>query len=223
MLGQTFDPIDIVRLVTLAFIELLLSSDNAIVLALLAHGLPEKLRKRALFIGLASSFFLRAAALLTVSYLLRYKWLQLLGAAYLIYVAIHHFLKKPKNPHQVLAHPSFWMTVLKIELFDIAFAIDSIIAGIVFISNGQSTSSIHPKLWIVYAGGMIGLIGIRYAAGLFGSLLQRFPRLETSAYLMVGWIGLKLALSTFHLPYLAPIFWAGLLVLFLLGLRQPKS
>lgn len=217
MFGQTFDPGDIARLVALAFIELLLSSDNAIVLGLLAHTLPERLRKKALFIGLASSFVLRAAALLAIALLLRHTWIQLLGAAYLIYLAIAHFAKRAKQ-HTPPATPSFWKTVLLIEFFDIAFAIDSIIAGVGFISPTPSESAFHPKLWIVYAGGMLGLIGVRYAADLFASLLGRFPRLETSAYFIVGIIGAKLALAaTLHPPGLEPIFWAILATLFALG------
>ena len=81
MFGQTFEYSDLARLGALAFIEMLLSADNAVVLGLLAHALPEKLRKKALFIGLASAFFLRAAALLAISFLIRYRWLQLIGAA----------------------------------------------------------------------------------------------------------------------------------------------
>lgn len=224
MFGQTFDLVDIPRLLTLAFIELLLSSDNAIVLALLAHALPERLRKKALFIGIASSFILRAAALFTVSILLRYHWIQLLGAAYLFYVSIHHFAITKRKPYLPKPTPSFWKTVLMIELFDLAFAIDSIVAGIVFIGPAPAGNLIHPKLWIVYSGGMLGLLGIRYAANLFTKLLSRFPRLETSAYLMIAWIGLKLAATSIaSMNGYEPFFWLVLAAIFLLGLRKKNS
>lgn len=218
MLGQTFDLTDIARLTTLVFLELLLSADNAIILGLLVHSLPEKLKKKALFIGVISAFGLRLAALLAVSFLIQYRWIQILGAAYLVYLTIRHFSSKSSR-FRVSPAASFWKTVLKIELFDLAFSIDSIIAGLVFIISGPVTQTIHPKLWIVYTGGMIGLIGVRYAATLFSKLLTRFPRLETSAYLMVGWIGIKLALlSIFDIPNFTPFFWGGLAALFALGL-----
>jgi YkoY family integral membrane protein len=210
MLEQSFALSDIPRIATLAFLELLLSSDNAVVLGLLSRSLPPPLRKKALFIGLASSFFLRAAALLTIATLLKYRWVQIAGAAYLLYLAFRHFTKQ-KNDPQSPASRSFWKTVLIIELLDLIFAIDSIVAGVAFIGTDFS------KLWIVYAGGMIGLIGMRYAADLFSHLIDRFPRLEHSAHLMVGWIGIELGLSSFSYTLPAPLFWALLAFLFLLG------
>lgn len=88
----------------------------------------------------------------------------------------------------------FWPTVLVIELTDIAFAIDSILAAIAMVSTvpkpqGQRW---HPKLWVVITGGMLGVILMRFAAVLFIRLLERFPRFEVSAYLLVIVIGLKL-------------------------------
>ena len=224
MFGQTFEMTDLARLLPLAFIELLLSADNAVVLGLLAYALPERQRKRALFIGLASSFFFRAAALLSIALLIRHRWVQLLGAAYLFYIALRHFMKKKRRSKIPPATPSFWTTVLLIELYDVAFAIDSIIAGLAFIAAMPLENAMYSKLWIVYVGGMLGLIAVRYAADLFTSLLQRFPRLETSAYLMVAWIGLKLALSTFYeTPSFEPVFWVVLAFLFSTGLLRRRS
>src|SRR3990167_981118 len=160
-LSQTFDPSDIPRLVALTFLEIVLSADNAIVLGLLVHSLAPESRRKALSIGLLSAFVLRVLALLAISILLAYPWLQLLGAAYLIYLAIQHFFKTRKE-QLVPAVRSFWKTVLLIELFDLAFAVDSIIAGLAFITAGfPSNALIHPKLWIVYIGGILGLVSIR--------------------------------------------------------------
>jgi len=53
----------------------------------------------------------------------------------------------------------------------------------------------HPKLWVVIVGGMLGVILMRVAAAMFIRLLERFPRFETSAYLLVCVIGLKLVVD----------------------------
>lgn len=221
MFNQTFDLSDILRIFFLTFLELLLSADNAIVLGLLVSHLPEKSRAKALYIGVFSAFFLRAFALIGLAFFLKYQWLQLLGAAYLIYLSIHHFIKKRKK----LIFPgeySFWKTVIFIELFDLAFALDSIIAGIAFISSNTSGLLFESKLWIVYTGGILGLLGIRYASNLFSKLIHQFPRLETTAFIMVGLIGLKLAYSVLpHPPVsLEPFFWMILVLLFILGLTK---
>ena len=96
-----------------------------------------------------------------------------------------------ERPARALA--AFWPTVVVIELTDIAFAIDSILAALAFIPPSAVTP--NPKLWVVVAGGMIGVILMRFAAVVFIKLLERFPRFETSAYLLVIVIGLKLCLD----------------------------
>jgi YkoY family integral membrane protein len=90
---------------------------------------------------------------------------------------------------------SFWPTVLIIELTDIAFAVDSILAAIAMVGSpppGTPPDALHPKLWVVILGGLIGLMLMRVAARWFIFLLERFPRFEVSAYLLVIVIGLKL-------------------------------
>jgi YkoY family integral membrane protein len=101
-------------------------------------------------------------------------------------------------PMATLAAPArggtakFWPTVFVIELTDIAFAVDSIVAAIGVVGPPPQGAARHPKLWVVVAGGMLGVILMRFAAVLFIRLLERFPRFEVSAYLLVIVIGLKL-------------------------------
>jgi len=90
-------------------------------------------------------------------------------------------------------YASFWPTVLVIELTDIAFAIDSILAAIALVgSEPAGHVGPHPKLWVVITGGMLGVILMRFAAVLFIKLLEKFPRFEVSAFLLVAVIGIKL-------------------------------
>jgi YkoY family integral membrane protein len=102
----------------------------------------------------------------------------------------------------VVAVAMFWPTVAVIELTDIAFAIDSILAAIAFIPPATQTP--NPKLWVVVTGGMLGVILMRFAAVVFIKLLERFPRFELSAYLLVIVIGLKLSLDWLVNSYLYP-------------------
>jgi YkoY family integral membrane protein len=135
--------------------------------------------------------------------------------------------------------PGFWMTVLVIELTDIAFAIDSILAAIALVGEAppEYADKWHPKLWVVVTGGMLGVILMRYAATIFIRLLERFPRFETAAYLLVAVIGAKLTLDwgfntpgnshalDFHSPRSPAfwVFWITMLVCFCIGFIAKKK
>jgi YkoY family integral membrane protein len=202
---------DVILILILGSLELLLSADNAIVLTALIRNLPEKQQRPALFTGLFSILLLRGLALFFASYLLHLLWLQTIGGIYLFYIAYRHLFAPPSlSPSPP---PSFFKTVVLIELYDLLFAIDSILAGLAFIDNDPN------KLSVVYVGGLIGIIGVRFAATGFQKLIHKRPQLETGAYLLIAWTGVKLFLAPFYhiseLPFwtvsilvvLFPLFW----------------
>jgi YkoY family integral membrane protein len=92
-------------------------------------------------------------------------------------------------------YAQFWPTVFVIEMTDIAFAIDSILAAIALVGSAPDPNKTHEKLWVVITGGFIGVVLMRFAAVIFIRLLDRFPRFETAAYLLVTIIGLKLVVD----------------------------
>jgi YkoY family integral membrane protein len=97
-----------------------------------------------------------------------------------------------------LGFAAFWPTVSVIELTDVAFAVDSILAAIALVGSppaGTPANALHPKLWVVITGGILGVILMRFAAAIFIRLLEKFPRFEISAYLLVIVIGSKLLLD----------------------------
>lgn len=100
-----------------------------------------------------------------------------------------------KETRKRLGLASFWPTVFVIELTDIAFAVDSILAAIAMVGSpppGHPPDQFHPKLWVIVLGGIVGLMLMRVAASLFIRMLERFPRFEIAAYLLVCIIGVKL-------------------------------
>lgn len=217
ILGQEVVPADLAIIGLLIVLEGLLSIDNALVLGMLVKRLPKHMRARALSYGLIGAFVFRVIAILAAGFLLKYTFVKFLGGAYLAFIAIKHLWDSRKGGHghgiefdaagQPIVesgdsvdglHPDtpivddkktvglFWRTVLIIELTDIAFAVDSILAAIAL--AGSRTE----KLWVVITGGIIGVVLMRFAAVMFVRLLERFPRFELAAYLLVLVIGLKL-------------------------------
>jgi YkoY family integral membrane protein len=184
---------DFATLGLLVFLEGVLSIDNALVLALIVSHLPQEQHKRALLYGIFGAVVFRLIAIASASYLMNWTWVKFVGGGYLLYLAAQYFFggddeKESKSARQ----RNFWMTVIVVELTDIAFAIDSILTAV----------ALSQKLWVVMTGGFLGLLLMRFAAGGFIQLLKRFPRFETTAYLLVTIIGTKLILEGFHLPWL---------------------
>jgi YkoY family integral membrane protein len=232
-------------IVVLVVLEGLLSADNALVLAVLVKHLPPEQRLRALTYGLVGAYVFRFLAILFATILIQIWQFQALGAAYLLYVALKHLFGRRPEPDPGRPAPTgsgFWATVAKVELADIAFAIDSILAAVALVQ------SLPPSSWpqiggldggrflVVILGGFVGVAAMRLVASFFIRLLQRFPGLERAAYLIVGWIGVKLAVVTLShpgvalLPHDLPeqtwyklLFWGVLLALFFGGMWRPPS
>lgn len=215
---------DIFLVLFLAFLEGILSIDNALVLALTAKGLPHHLQRKALTYGLAGAVVFRIAALFLVRQLMAWTWVKYVGGGYLIFISLQHLLKRQSHESEQGAPNapvrSFWKTVAIIELMDIAFAVDSILAAV----------ALTDKFWIVFIGGFIGVVLIRFSASVFIKLLHRFPGFESTAYLLILWIGIKLVLEAIHIPGLefeSPshlAFWGfwGLMALTILSGFRPK-
>jgi YkoY family integral membrane protein len=202
MFGQTFAPGDLATIALLVVLEGLLSIDNALVLATLANRLHHSQRMKALSYGLIGAFVLRLLAIATAATLIRYSFLKLAGALYLLWVAGGYFFQKEKHSHDheaqlVAGQNSFWRTIAAIEFTDLAFAVDSVLAAVALVGPAPpgSHAEIHPKLWVIVLGGMIGLVLMRFTAAGLSSLLERFPQLHLSAYLLVMLIGLKLLID----------------------------
>lgn len=227
-------------LIILIGLEGLLAADNALVLAIMVKHLPEKQRKKALFYGLVGAFVLRFGSLFIISFLVDVWQVQAIGALYLLYICGKNLFDRfdnrthMKSPKQSTS--GFWMTVLKVEVADLAFAVDSILAAVALAvalpATGLFTvgSLDGGQFLVIFAGGMIGVIIMRFAANLFVTLLEKRPGLELAAFLIVGWVGVKLSVLVLAHPALSVIpetfphttgwkitFYIGLIVIALSG------
>lgn len=192
---------------TLVVLEGLLSADNALVLAVMVRHLPKVRQKRALRYGIWGAFIFRFIAVLFAASLLRYWQLKVVGGLYLLYLAGARLAfgeDESGSERSSRFGSGFWATVVGVEIADIAFSIDSILAAVAMAEGlparySTITIGILPiTLWIVYLGGVLGIITMRFVAGLFLILLRRFSGLATGAYVLVAWIGLELVGSGLH-------------------------
>ena len=227
-LSNWVTPQDFAIIGFLIFLEGILSIDNALVLAMMAKPLPKAQQRKALTYGLIGAVVFRLMATLGATWLIKLNWVKFVGGGYLLFIALKHFYeqfkKRNQSEHEQNKPPvrSFWRTVIMIELVDIAFAVDSILAAV----------SLTNKVWIVFTGGFLGVVMMRFAAKIFISLFTRFANLETTAYLLVATIGIKVVIEGLHLPGVdfhsasAPsfwIFWATMLAFISFGLIPKRS
>ncbi|WP_414044281.1 TerC family protein [Macrococcus animalis] len=238
----------------LIVLEGLLAADNAIVMAVMVKHLPEEQRKKALFYGLVGAFVFRLISLFFITFLAKYWWIQALGAAYLIFMSVKslytYFKKKNHTDDESVPNiaeeealpkgSGFWMTVLKVEAADIAFAIDSMLAAIAIAITlpevGPDFMGLNAgQFTVMFIGGMLGVILMRFAATYFIKVLETYPGLEAAAFAIVGWIGIKLVVlvlahEAIHvLPHDFPhslqwqlIFWGVLLSILVIGFVTSK-
>jgi len=195
------------NVLTLVFLEGLLSADNALVLAVMVRHLPRAQQKKALRYGIWGAFLFRFIAVVLATTILDYWQFEVIGGVYLLYLAVAHLAFGEHDPDpEAKARPGrgFWGTVIGVELADIAFSIDSILAAVALADempihlHDVTFGPFSVKDWTIYAGGVLGIVAMRYVAGSFLVLLDRFRGLAAGAYILVGWIGVKLIGSGFH-------------------------
>jgi tellurite resistance protein TerC len=202
-----------VVILQLIFLEGILSIDNAAILGALVvhlpddrpiewpralqplgkslHGLLGNQRTAALRVGLLGAYLGRGLMLLLASLVVQNPWLKVLGAVYLIRLACDNLGMAEPGEADAHIHPisdnSFWGIVLTVEMSDLIFSLDNVVAAV----------SLSDRLWVVMVGVAIGILMMRFAAGLFSYAVEREPILKVAAYLLVLNIGIQLLLEEF--------------------------
>ncbi|HET9253444.1 MAG TPA: hypothetical protein VFP58_15125 [Candidatus Eisenbacteria bacterium] len=187
---------DLITIGLLVLLEGALSADNALVLAVLVLPLPPEQQKRALRYGILGAFAFRIICTLFAAYLIDLDWVKLVGALYLLYLPFKHFTHRPDEVQagapRVIATmfglSAFWSTVVRVELTDIVFAIDSILVAV----------AMSRKLWVIIAGGVLGIIAMRMLIGQLLGIVRRYPAIVDGAYVIVAWVGVKLMIEYLH-------------------------
>ncbi|TAE38754.1 MAG: DUF475 domain-containing protein [Sphingobacteriales bacterium] len=189
-------------ILNLIVIESLLSVDNAAVLATMVLDLPKEQRNKALKYGIIGAYVFRGICLLIAGWLVKIWFLKPIGGFYLLWLAYSYF----KNKHSantedetvdkqkswlyrstVGALGVFWSTVALVEVMDLAFSIDNVFAAVAFTDH----------MPLIYIGVFIGILAMRFVAQGFVKLLEKYPFLETVAFIVIGVLGLKLTASLY--------------------------
>ena len=195
MLEQTVDYLTNIGVETyfiviiLIALEAVLSADNAIALAAIAQSIEDpKLQRQALNIGLIGAYILRMLLILTATWVVKYWQFELLGAIYLLWLVFNYFTassSEAEDEEGKSGFSSLWQIIPIIAVTDLAFSLDSVTTAI----------AVTEEAWLIIAGGTIGIITLRFMAGLFIRWLEEYTYLENAGFITVGFVGLRLLLK----------------------------
>lgn len=200
-------------ILNLIIIESLLSVDNAAVLASMAMKLPANQRGKALRYGILGAYIFRGICLVLAVWLVHFWWLKLVGGAYLLFLTVRHFMKSEKKNLDDIKHEAeheadvvpksklykltvgkigpFWGTVIAIEVMDLAFSLDNVLAAVAYTESLPEPAN----RYLLWAGVFIGILAMRFVAQGFVKLMEKFSFLETAAFVVIGLLGAKLTMD----------------------------
>ena len=182
---------EVLIFLNIMILEIVLSIDNAAVLAAMVKELPKEQQKKALTYGIAGAYVFRGLALLFASVLIKLVWLKVAGGLYLMYLAYNALstnVEQGGESKMTIKIPflsALWSTIVAIEMMDLVFSIDNVFAAVAF----------TPNLWLICGGVFIGILAMRFATTKFVKVLENNPILERVAYWVIGALGLKLVSS----------------------------
>jgi YkoY family integral membrane protein len=211
---------------TLIILEGLLSADNALVLAVMVRHLPKQQQKKALFYGILGAYVFRFLAIGIGTYLVKITWIKVAGGVYLLWIALSNLFhlefafarigniplipyirRKTRDEEGEIENKGygFWRTVLAVEMMDIAFSIDSVLAAF----------GVSEQVWVLFLGGILGVLMMRGVAHVFLKLIEKFPELEKAAFILIIVIAAKMIAGAFGFHISHALFFSILIAIFL--------
>jgi YkoY family integral membrane protein len=220
--SSDFGPDTLFILIILIALEAVLSADNAIALAAIAQGIEDpELQRRALNFGLLVAYVFRISLIFMATWILKYWQFEFAGALYLLWLVFQYFTSGEEkdstgevHPHHGIHFKSLGEAILLISFTDLAFSLDSVTTAI----------AISDRIWLIVVGGTIGVIALRFLAGLFIRWLKEYIYLEDAGYITVGLVGGRLLLRVLN-DSLVPPQWltiSAIALIFAWGFSKRK-
>lgn len=175
-----------VSLLQIIWIDLLLSGDNAVVIALACRSLPEKQRKVGIWLGASAAIGLRIIFALVVTYLLLVPYLKVVGGLLLFWIAVKLAMGEEEEHSNIEGGTTLWQAVRTIAIADAVMSLDNVIA-IAAASRG------HPELFIF--GLLLSIPLIIMGAQFLTSIITRYPILIWLGAALLGWIAAEMILG----------------------------
>jgi YjbE family integral membrane protein len=212
------------QVLQIIWINILLSGDNAVVIALACRSLAPEQRKWGVILGAAAAVVLRIIFTIFVAQLMQYPYLKLIGGALLLWIAVKLLIDETDESDIKESH-TIWSAVQTVVIADIIMSLDNVVA-IAAAAKGSNS--------LIIFGLVISVPLIIFGATLIITLLQRFPILVWAGAALLGWVAGELIASDpfwdkyFSLPsafehFIAPAIGAAFVVGLAWFLKQRES
>ena len=205
-----------IALLQIIGVNIILSGDNAVVIALAARGLPPGQQKKAVAWGSGAAVVMRIVLTIVAVELLRLPYLKLAGSALLLWIAVQLLLPEDEGEGSAQAGGNMMSAIRTILLADLVMSLDNVIA-VAAAANGSTT--------LLVIGLAVSIPLVVFASTLLLTLMSRFPVIITAGAALLGWVAGEMAIgdpavkswidaNTAYLHYAAPALGAAGVVLF---------
>ncbi len=164
----------------IVWINVILSGDNAVVIALAARALPPEQQKKAVLIGSGAAVVLRIALTIVAAWLLALPYLQIIGGVLLLWIGLQLLGDEDDGAGEDTTHSSLFAAVRTILLADLVMSLDNVIA-VAAAAQGNMT--------LLTLGLVISIPIVIFGSTLMIRLMERFPIIVTLGAALIGWIG----------------------------------
>ncbi|APF36550.1 TerC family protein [Chelatococcus daeguensis] len=210
---MALDAQTLIAIVQIIWIDILLSGDNAVVIALACRSLPDNQRRLGVVLGAGTAIALRILFALIISQLLALPFLKIVGGALLFWIAVK-LIQGDDDNHEVKESGSLWEAVRTIAIADAVMSLDNVLA---------ISAASHGNVWLFTFGLLFSIPLIVIGSTLIMALIERFPIFVWAGAALLGWIAGEMLVAdpwvieqiggvTRTLHYLAAVVGAAVVV-----------
>lgn len=178
----------LIALLKIIWVNILLSGDNAVVIALASRNLPPTQQKKAIFFGSGAAIVLRVLLTLFAVQLLQLPWLKLVGALLLLWIGIQ-LLADNDDDADIQASSSIWVAIRTILIADLVMSLDNVIA----VAAAANSAPEGARLILLILGLGLSIPLIIFGSTLLLKLMQRFPVIITLGAALLGFVAGEMA------------------------------
>ncbi len=173
-----------VALAKIIWVNILLSGDNAVVIALAARSLPPSQRTKAVMGGSAAAIVMRVVLTIFAVELLGYPYLKIIGAVLLFWIGVQLLVPEDENEDGIKSSSNLWVAVRTILIADLVMSLDNVIAVAAAAQSGPPAARM--PLLLIGLGLSIPLI----IAGsqLLMTVMEKFPIIITLGAALLGFV-----------------------------------